>query len=36
MIFIDNFDDTLQILKEKLTENYDYFRKQRPLQTSRI
>ena len=26
MIFIDSFDDTLQILKEKLMENYDYFR----------
>ena len=26
VIFIDSFDDTLQILKENLTENYDYFR----------
>ena len=25
MIFVDSFVDTLQILKEKLTENYDFF-----------
>ena len=36
MIFIDSFDDTFQIPKEKLTENYDYFRWQSPQQTSRI
>ena len=36
MILIDSFDDTLQILKEKLTENYDFFSEQRQLQSSRI
>ena len=36
MIFIDSFDDVLQILKEELKKDYDFLRLQRTQQTSRI